>query len=196
MTRTLALTTALLGTLAMPAFAGSPEAGYVEPAPMAPAPVAVVATQDWTGFSLGAQAGYGSFNSENPEDDDAAGTFGVKTGYDYDMGSYVVGGGLQYDKTDIDLGGANVDGVLRAGGRIGADMGKTLPYFAAGYAKAFTDNDTIGDSNGYYAGLGIEHMLTTNVSLGGEVLYNKFDKFDTDFEADATTANVSLNYRF
>lgn len=196
MKRTLALTTALLGSLAIPAFAGSPEAAYVEPAPMAPAPAPVMAAQDWSGFSLGAQVGTGKFDSQSPDEDDRAGSYGIKGMYDYDMGSYVVGGGLQYDKTDIDLGGTNVDGILRAGGRVGADLGKTLPYFTAGYAKAFTDNDTVGDSNGYYAGLGVERMLTTNVSVGGEVLYNKFDKFDTDFEADATTANVSLNYRF
>ncbi len=198
MKRTLALSTALVGALSLPAFAGSPEAAYVEPAPMAPAPAPapVMSSMDWTGFSLGGQVGYGSFDSENPDESEDGGLYGVKAYYDYDLGNYVVGGGLQYDATDIDLGGTNVDGIMRAGGRLGGDFGQTFAYGTAGYAKAFTDEDAIGDSNGYYAGIGVERMLTTNVSLGGEVLYNKFDDFDNDFEMDATTANVSLNYRF
>ena len=190
MKRTLVLSTALVGAMTLPAFAGSLVPATVEPAPMAPAPVAapMMASADWTGFSLGAQAGYGAFDSENPDDDDDAGTYGLKGGYDFDMGSYVLGLGMQYDATDVDLGDANVDGILRAGGRIGYDLGKTLPYFA--------DDSSVGDSNGYYAGLGVERMLTRSVSLGGEVLYNKFDDFDNSFETDATTANVSVNYRF
>ncbi len=197
MKRTLTLSAALLGTLALPAFAGSPELGYSEPAPMAPAPVvAPVASHDWTGLSLGGQFGYGRVDTENPDLDAGDALYGVKGYYDYDLGNYVVGGGLQYDATDIDLGPATVDGIMRAGGRVGADLGRTMAYGTAGYAKAFTDSSSIGDSNGYFAGVGVETMVSTNVSVGGEVLYHKFDDFDTGLDADATTANMSLNYRF
>ncbi|WP_146590719.1 outer membrane protein [Puniceibacterium confluentis] len=198
MKRTLTLSAALLGTLALPAFAGSPEIGYSEPAPMAPAVVqAPVASHDWTGFSFGGQFGYGKVDSDNPDREAGDALYGLRSYYDYDLGNFVVGGGVQYDATNIDLGPTAVDGILRVGGRAGADLGSTFAYGTAGYAKAFTDDNAFGDSNGYFAGIGAESMVARNVSVGGEVLYHKFEDFDAKaFEASATTANISLNYRF
>ena len=198
MKRTFALSTALVGVLAIPAFAGSPEPAYVEPAPMAPAAPAPMMSHDWTGGSVGAQIGYGQIDTEDPDLDGEDALYGLRANYDYDFGNYVLGAGLQYDAGEIDLDGvADVEGVLRAGVRAGWDFGQTMVYGTGGYAKAYTSEDAVGNSNGYYAGIGAERMLTSNVSLGGEVLYHQFNDFEVDdLEADATTAAISLNYRF
>lgn len=34
------------------------------------------------------------------------------------------------------------------------------------------------------------------MTVGTEVLYHEFNEFDNDVDVEATTANVSLNYRF
>ncbi|MGR3269340.1 porin family protein [Thalassococcus profundi] len=202
MKRTLALT-AMLGSIAtVPAFAAGPTMVEAEPAPMAPAvtPVAPIRDRDFTGFSLGGQFGYGKVDTDSPDLDGGDGLYGLRAYYDYDFGDYVLGGGLQYDETDIDLdGAATVDSVLRAGVRGGYDYQGNLFYGTAGYAKAFTEDDavSVGDSNGYFVGVGAESFITDNVTVGTELVYHKFQDFEIDdLEADATTANIMVNYRF
>ncbi|WP_417605415.1 outer membrane protein [Primorskyibacter flagellatus] len=199
---TLAAALAASTAIAAPAFAGSLDNTLSEPEPAAP--VAVVAPAplyDWTGPSIGAQLGFGDIETENAggvEGD--GGLYGLRAYYDYDFGNYVVGGGIQYDESDIDIdGAATLDKVFRAGLRAGVDLNRTFLYGTGGYAKAFTEDDAVslGDSNGYFVGLGAEHFLTEKVTVGGEFLYHQFDDFDiSDVEANATTANVSVNYRF
>ncbi|MFZ5961987.1 outer membrane protein [Thalassococcus sp. BH17M4-6] len=203
MKRTLALT-ALLGTIAAPAaFAGNADIAMVEPAPTAPAvtPVAPIRDRDFTGFSLGGQLGFGKVDTDDAAElDGDGGLYGLRAYYDYDFGNYVLGGGLQYDEADIDLDGvATVDKVVRLGGRGGYNYGDNLFYGTAGLARAITEDGSasVGDSNGYFVGLGAERFVTDNVTIGTEVVYHKFDDFELDgLEANATTANVSVNYRF
>ena len=200
MKRTLALT-ALLGTIAAPAaYAAGPTEVVVDPVPMAPV-ATPIRGRDFTGFSLGGQFGRGFVDTENAGGIDGEDMlYGLRAYYDYDFGNYVLGGGLQYDETDINLDGAvTVDKILRIGGRAGWDYNGELFYGTAGYAKAFTEDDavSVGDSNGYFAGVGVETFVTDNVTLGTEVLYHKFSDFDaSNVEVDATTASINLNYRF
>lgn len=197
-----ALTAAFLATVAAPAaFAGNVAPAPVDP--VVPAPVAavpVVSTQDWTGAYGGVQLGYGDIETESPKTSGEDAIYGLRGGYDYDFGNWVAGGMISYDAGDISLGNqANLDGLMHLGGRVGYDAGPTLIYGTGGYAKAFTSSDAIdpGDSNGYYLGLGLETLVTDNVSVGGEINYNKFDDFDSgSFEAEATTLNIFANYRF
>ncbi|AWI85095.1 hypothetical protein CEW88_15135 [Alloyangia pacifica] len=196
----IALPALLAGTVAVPAFAGSIAPTVVEPV-VTPVPVPVAAGRDWTGFSGGVQLGYGAFDTDGtPDDYEEAMTYGLKTYYDYDFGNWVMGGGLQYDWSDADLGAAgDLDGIMRAGLRAGYDMGNTMVYGTGGYAKAFTSGGDIdgGDSNGYFAGIGTETFLTDNWTVGTEITYNEFTDFDADdMELKNTQFNVSLNYRF
>ncbi|SLN49216.1 hypothetical protein ROJ8625_02421 [Roseivivax jejudonensis] len=198
MKRILVITTALAAT-ATAGFAAGPTETYQEPTvqqPIVPADPAPL--YDFSGFSLGGQLGYGNIETEDPDLEGDGATYGVRGYYDYDLGNVIVGGGLQYDATDIDLDdAATADGVLRAGPRVGYDLGRTMVYGQGGYAKAFTDEDAVGDSNGYYVGLGTETFLTESITAGAEVNYHEFSDFDADdLEADATTASVTLNYRF
>ncbi|EPX79646.1 outer membrane protein [Salipiger mucosus] len=192
----------LVPFLATPAFAGSLDTAQPEPAPAAPvAPVAATPTYDWSGPSVGVQLGYGNLDADDPIDsEDDGALYGARAFYDYDFGNWVAGGGVQYDGADIEMGdGATLNGIGKIGGRAGYDLGRTMVYGTGGYAHAFTDDDDIdpGDSGGYYVGIGAEHFVTENVTVSGEVAYNKFDDFDdTDLEVDATTTTVGLNYRF
>lgn len=184
--------------------AGTAFAGNIEPAPMepviAPAPAPVFSSPNWTGFYAGGQLGYANVdtNVANVDGDGIIG--GLTVGYDYDLGNWVVGGGLDYDWADVDLSPTapttSVDNIFRAKLRGGYKLGNGLLYATAGYANADTNN--LGDEDGYFVGGGYEHMLTENFSMGGEVLYHEFDGFGpaNNIDVDATTAQVRATFRF
>ena len=186
---------ALATVLAVPAFASGPVSAPPTPPVVAPPPAPVY---DWTGPSIGLQFGIIDVETSGPslEGDDTL--IGLRAYYDFDFGQYVVGGGLQYDATGVDLGGVTeVESVLRAGVRGGIDLNRNWVYATAGLARVETSAAAVGDSNGYFAGLGYEVFVGQQVTLGAEVLYHEFDDFDLGgLEAEATTAAVSVNFRF
>lgn len=197
MKRLTLLAAGLSTVIAAPALAG----GMTEPvanAPVTITPAPVAASGNWTGFSVGGQLGYGDVSTSGPALSGSDYTYGLRAYYDYDFGDFVVGGGLQYDNTDIDLGGVTaVDSVTRLGLRAGVDLGQNWVYGTAGFAQARTSSAAVGDSDGWFAGLGYEVFVVDNVTLGAEVLYHEFDDFDlSGLEADATTAALSVNFRF
>lgn len=187
---------AVLALSTAPAFAGSTAEPVIEPV-IAPAAPVAPASPNWTGFYAGGQLGYANVdtNVAGVDGDDLIG--GLIMGYDYDMGDWVIGGGIDYDWADISLSPAatNVERVWRAKVRAGAKIGNGLLYGTGGYANADTNN--IGDADGYFIGAGYEHMVAENFSVGGEVLYHEFDDFGaTTTDADATTVQVRAAYRF
>lgn len=190
-----ALAVALVA-VAAPALAGGPTTPAPTPAPVvAPPPAA----ERWTGPSVGLQFGYIDVETSGAaalEGDDTL--IGLRAYYDYDFGQYVLGGGIQYDTTGVDLGGVTeVESVLRAGLRGGWDFGSSWLYGTAGLARVETSAAAVGDSSGYFAGLGYELFVAEQVTIGTEVLYHEFDDFDLGgLEAEATTASVSVNFRF
>lgn len=190
--------TTLLATAAILA-AATANAGNIEPTPLAPAPVFVdpapIAT--WTGGYVGAQLGYVDADTSGAADVDADGFIGgFRAGYDYDFGGFVLGGLLQYDLTSEEFDDTDIEAedVLRAGLRAGVGFGPNLAYGLAGYTEVGTDD--IGDADGYFVGAGYERLLTDSISIGGEVIYHDVEGFDGDIDADATTAQINLNYRF
>lgn len=197
MTRSLFLAAGLLALAAAPALAG----GAAEPAPgpvtIAPAPVAPAT--DWTGPSVGVQLGYADVSTSGAAAlDGSDALYGLRAYYDYDFGDFVVGGGLQYDAADLDIGGVtDLTSVTRVGLRAGVDLGRNWLYGTAGWAQAQTSNAAVGDSDGWFAGLGYEVFVTDAVTLGAELLHHDFGDFDlAGLEAEATTASVSVNFRF
>lgn len=198
MKRFIILAAGLTALIAAPAFAGGVTQQPV-PGPVTIAPVPVVSGTNWTGPSVGVQLGYGDVSTSGAATlggDDVL--LGLRAYYDYDFGDFIVGGGLQYDNTDIDLGGGTtVDSVTRAGLRAGVDLGTNWIYGTAGWARAETSNAAVGDSDGWFAGLGYEVFVANNVTVGAEILYHEFDDFDLGgLEAEATTAALSVNFRF
>ena len=118
-----------VATLASPALAGGPIA--VEPEPVL-TPVIEPVMQpevDWSGAYVGAQLGYADIDS-NGSGLDGHGTLGgVHGGYRWDMGQYVVGTELDWDKASIDLGavdGDTLDDVARLKLIGGAKFGRSL----------------------------------------------------------------------
>lgn len=176
------------------AFAGNVTAPADEP--VIETAVPVFASPDWTGFYVGGQIGYANVDTNLPgiDGDDVIG--GIIAGYDYDFGTWVLGGGLDFDFADINLAGAaSVENVFRAKLRGGYKIGNGLLYATGGYANA--DTNTLGDDDGYFIGAGYEHLIADQFSVGGEVLYHEFDNFNsTGIDVDATTIQLRGTFRF
>lgn len=189
---TLAASTAMGGA----AFAGNLAEPVVEEPVYTPAPAQVPVSSDWTGFYTGLQLGYADVDGPGVLDGDN-GTYGFHAGYDYDFGNYVIGGELDYDKTDVDLNGgaANVDSVARLKFKGGYDLGSTLIYATAGAARADT---SVGDETGPFAGVGATYKITDSYTVGAELLHHKFDDLGgvAGADADATTFTVRGSMRF
>jgi opacity protein-like surface antigen len=87
----------------------------------------------------------------------------------------------------------SIDGVYRAGVRLGYAFGPNMVYGIGGYAALDADDD----SEGYFVGVGGERFVTENVSVGAEILYHEFEDFGLEtLEADVTTASIGVNFRF
>lgn len=153
--------------------------------------------QEWTGFYGGVQLGFANVDSNVAGSDEGV-IGGLVAGYDYDLGTWVVGGGIDYDFTEIDAagpGGPELENVWRLKLRGGYKIGDGLLYGTTGYANA--DTDTLGSEDGYFIGAGYEQLITENFSLGGEVLYHEFDNFGgTATDVEATTVQVRATFRF
>ena len=192
----LPLLTAAIALAAAPALAGSPTPAEPEPAPAQAIPLPASTGPDWTGAYGGVQLGYGNVDTNVAGSDDGF-IGGLTAGYDYDFGTWVLGGGLDYDFSDIDVanGAANLENVFRAKLRGGYKIGDGLLYGTGGYALAETD--VLGSDDGYFVGAGYEHMLTQTFSVGGEVLYHQFDNFNsTTTDVEATTVQLRGTLRF
>lgn len=201
---TTAAASAALGLAAFPALAGSltpidPDPVVVAPAPAPAAPVAY----DWSGLYGGVQLGWGNAGVDggglNEDGDGVIG--GVHAGYDWDLGNYVLGVGLDYNAANIetDGGNANLDALGRARVRAGYDAGQWLFYGTGGAAYADASITGTGASSdwGWFAGAGAEYRVNQNLSVGGEALYHQFDDFDgSGVDLDATTFQARVTYRF
>ena len=196
MTRKTPLIAAAIAIAGAPALAGSTEPPVTEPPVTQAAPLPVTTGPDWTGFYAGAQLGYADIDTNvSGSNGDVIG--GLVAGYDFDLGNWVVGGGLDYDFADISVanGAADVESVFRAKLRGGYKLGNGLLYGTGGYAMA--DTDTLGSDDGYFIGAGYEHLVTENLSVGGEVLYHEFDNYNsTPVDVDATTVQIRGTFRF
>lgn len=170
------------------------------PAPVAYAPTPAPAGRDWTGFYAGGSLGYGDVTVDGVDGDFTGATFGGHVGYNYDLGSIVVGGELEAMGTNdftLDGGDLELDNVLRAKVRAGYDAGAFLPYVTAGYAQATvgTAGDDLED-NGLFYGVGVDYALSDSITVGGEYLRHDFENFDdvADIEADTFALRVSYNF--
>ena len=107
----------------------------------------------------------------------------------------MLGGELDYDSTDVDLGGAaTIDSVTRLKARFGYDFGLALGYVTAGVADVDT---SIGSESGEFYGIGVAYQVTDNFTLGGEILDHQFDDIEgSGVDADATTFTIRGSYRF
>ncbi|WP_114943662.1 outer membrane protein [Microvirga calopogonii] len=183
------------------------------PSRRAPAPViAAVPVFTWTGFYVGVNAGYGwntnddfVFNNVRYNlNDDGGFVGGAQAGYNYQIGSFVVGleGDIQYadfggndvilaDGTIADFNNSDWFGTVRA--RAGVAFDRALIYATGGFA--FADGAT-----GWTVGGGIEYAITNNLSAKVEGLYVNLDQDDNflgiNNDAEFGVVRAGLNYRF
>jgi outer membrane immunogenic protein len=176
----------------------------------------------WTGFYVGANAGYAFGNVK-------AGAFalprtvaigdidgfigGGQVGYNYQMGQFVLG--LEADLQGGDLNSSNgfgdrvrtdYFGTVRA--RAGLAVDRFMPYVTGGWAYGNVKTTIAGigstdktHTGGYAVGAGLEYAFTNNLSakieylyvdLGEKSVFNTGVKVGTDF----SVVRAGLNYRF
>jgi outer membrane immunogenic protein len=186
------------------------------PSRRAPAPIiAAVPVFTWTGFYVGVNAGYGWNANDSITvggvrfdlDDEGGFVGGAQAGYNYQIGSFVVGleGDIQYadfggdDRFDFDNDGIADDdfnnsdwfGTVRA--RAGVAFDRALIYATGGFA--FAD-----DATGWTVGGGLEYAFTNNLSAKVEGLYVNLDQDDNflgiDNDAEFGVVRAGLNFRF
>ena len=156
-------------------------------------------------------------------DNSGGGDFGLRAGYDWDMGGFVWGVVGEWGLNDYRDGVSafsttparyallrKVDDVLalrlRAGFALGDDEDGLL-YGTAGYAQAnvenffFTSNtantfSTTGDSDadGWQAGIGYEHKFWDDFTIGLEYLYTKLD--DDEFRVGVARGSAPATNPF
>ena len=165
--------------------------------PSAIAPLPVDTSPNWTGFWAGGQFGVASVSTNAASGREEGFIAGLTAGFDYDFGRVVLGGGLDYDITNTDVGNTNADleNVFRVRLRGGFEIGNGLLYGTGGYTQA--DTDTLGSDDGYFLGAGYEYRVTPRFSYGGELLYQEFGNYSgTAADVDATTVQLRGTFRF
>ena len=194
---------ALIATAALtaPAFAGGPIAVAEEPAVIPAAEPYVAPGLDWSGAYVGGQLGYGDVDSNGAGLDGNGALGGVHAGYRWDLGNWVAGGELSWDKTSIDLGataGDELDSIAALKLMAGREIGNSLVYgtLGAAQAKASVGGADLSDSGMVY-GLGFDYAVNDRWTVGGEVLQHQFNDFDaTGDDFDATTIKAKVGLRF
>ncbi len=175
----------------------------------------------WTGFYVGANAGYGWGNIDSlalgtlPAFSDPEGFVGGgQIGYNWQMGQFVLG--VEADFQGADLSSRIADGFGNTAsnelnwfgtvrGRVGFAMDRFMPYITGGFAYAnvksqlslpgvgfFGSNDST--QYGYTIGAGLEYAFTNNLSAKIEYLYVDLEKerVSTPFG----TANIKVGTDF
>lgn len=194
----------LVALMAVPAAAA--DMSYPAPAPVAsyaPAPVFT-----WTGFYLGANAGYGWGEADASADVDGF-LGGLQAGYNWQgAGPLVFGVEADIQYADVSSSAFTLDyfGTVRA--RIGYAFDQFLIYGTGGFAYGGGSYQLLGLSNdrnhlGWTLGAGAEYALGGNWSVKGEYLYidlgdetyaSFFGPRDVGMSANVLRAGV--NYRF
>lgn len=207
------LRTISLALLSVP-LAGAVQAGNldpVQPAPVvsSPAPQASPAT-DWSGGYVGAQLGYGygDFSLDPGDFDDSSVIGGIHAGYLWGFGNgWYVGPELQYDRADLTVTdpGTGDTGSFEEMARLklvlGRELGQNgLLYGSAGLAYGSVDGvDTFidGSDGSYVLGLGYDHRLTEDWSVGVEYQYHDFDGIGAGGgDVAVNTVHLKAAYRF
>ncbi|MCR4520168.1 MULTISPECIES: outer membrane protein [Bosea] len=173
----------------------------------------------WTGFYVGANAGYGWGNVNangfaNVGDLDGF-VGGGQVGYNYQMGQFVVG--LEADLQAADLSSGNNLGLINVKtdyfgtvrARVGVAFDRFMPYITGGwaYGNVKTSIPGIGFSSdrshtgGYAVGAGLEYAVTNNIIAGVEYLYVDLGEknilgANTKIGTDFSVVRARLSYKF
>ncbi|QTL02308.1 porin family protein [Aquabacter sp. L1I39] len=204
-----ALLGAMVAAPAMAADLAKPQSYPVKAQVAAPAPVF-----SWTGFYIGANAGYAWGSGKGAADYYGVspdGWFGGgQVGYNYQFqNNMLVGVEADLQGSDISGSANNVNSKLDYFGTVRARLGyaydRFLPYVTGGlaYGKNTINDFGYSDSNthvGWTVGGGLEYAITNNWTARAEYLYVDLGKKTYDNIGDAgiaaSTARVGVNYKF
>ncbi len=183
--------------------------------PVAAPVYAAVPVFTWTGFYVGANAGYGWANIDSttfgvlPTPRDPKGFVGGgQIGYNYQMGQLVFGVEADIQGADLksdvrSLAGftasneINYFGTVR--GRVGYAMDRFMPYVTGGFAYANVKSSfstplaSISNDNtqyGYAVGGGLEYAFTNNLTAKLEYLYINLER--ESVRTPFGTANIKV----
>jgi outer membrane immunogenic protein len=182
------------------------------------APAYIPAYFSWTGFYVGATAGYGwgtarvddpVFGATTDNYRVKGGIAGATVGYNYQIGMFVAGIEGDYSYSWIkgqDLPVTIVDGGIEtrntylgtARARLGYAFDRFLPYITGGYAYGGLKNSTaIGSETHYRAGYtlggGLEYAFLGNWSAKVEYLYVKLNNSICTAATCFLDSNVKFN---
>ncbi|BCB18813.1 outer membrane protein [Bosea sp. ANAM02] len=183
------------------------------------APVYMPPAFSWTGFYVGANAGYGWGNVNangfaNIGDLDGF-VGGGQIGYNYQMGQFVLG--LEADLQGADLSSGNNLGLVRVKtdyfgtvrARVGVAFDRFMPYITGGwaYGNVKTSIPALGFSSdrshtgGFAVGGGLEYAVTNNIIAGVEYLYVDLGEKNiagagTKVGTDFSVVRARLSYKF
>ncbi len=146
---------------------------------------------DWSNSYVGVKLGYGKL--ENGLDYDN-GLIGFQIGRDWEASNWV--GGISIDASYLDSACdcGDPNSLTRIRLRGGYAFGNTLAYLTAGPAYAGGGDVNVGWGSSF--GAGLEHRISDDVSIFGEVTQEKFDKTNGRNDFETTTATFGVNYRF
>lgn len=180
--------------LAMPAVAGGPVEVVMEPAPMVAAPAPDF---DWTGFYVGLGLTSGNVEGVGGELDTSG--YSAQVGYLRDLGTFVVGGELQYSDADVDDVDANL-----ASSRLkligGYDAGRFLPYAFVGLSdiELSSAGTSFSDSTTNY-GIGARFAMGASGKFiaGLEYIVEDTDNFaGSGTDVDRSEVGLRIDYKF
>ncbi|GLS32542.1 outer membrane immunogenic protein [Mesorhizobium albiziae] len=158
----------------------------------------------WTGFYVGASAGYAWLKDVDNQfpvplhDEGDDWVFGAHAGYLHGFGNFVVGAEVEAMRLDINyelLDFIKVNNSVALKARAGYAIDRFLITGHAGGVYATTNVDL--KDWGWVAGAGVDYALTDNVTVGGQYSHFGFDDFDgtqIDAKVDVLTARVGVKF--
>jgi outer membrane immunogenic protein len=163
----------------------------------------------WTGFYVGASAGYGWLEDVDyapppglPSplyDEGKDWVFGGHAGYLHQFGDFVVGAEAEVMRLDIAydfFDFITIDYAAAVKGRIGYAWDRTLFTAHGGAVYASTNFNDLADW-GWVAGAGIDYALTDTLTIGAQYSHYDFKEFDgtrIDATIDLLTARVGVKF--
>jgi len=174
-----------------------------------PTPAYIAPPFSWTGFYVGVNGGYGFADlSKSNFGSSSGGLIGGTTGYNYQIGQFVVGVEGDLDWADIDRSGVNaiapyktdINTLATARARLGFAVDRALLFVTGGYAGAEMNASYAGigsQSDWRSAGIvggGLEYAFTNNISAKAEYLYAPFAD-QTYFGGTPAAEKSGLNRR-
>jgi outer membrane immunogenic protein len=219
MKRVIAATTAMVALCVASEAANA--ADLRRPPPQYPVKAQPVRLFDWTGFYVGVNAGYGwgtsryDFGTELDRFKVNGGLVGGTVGYNYQIGSMVLGIEGDMDWQDVKGDGACVGGICQtksrwlatARGRVGYAIDRLMPYVTGGVAFADLQTTVPGAAlqsdtrTGWTVGGGAEYAFAPNWTLKAEYLFVDLGKFTcvacgANVKFNENIVRAGLNYKF